>query len=116
MLKPVVSKAAADESTGGVAPGYVEDAFEARTKLVRLFQQPLVEGEGNRSKREDKHRQRNPSNQNPATAQRYMRIAHGRMSEAPESCHEGPEEPAMPAHEPQHDQQRHHGKGQRALT
>ena len=32
MLKKAVSKAAADESTGGLAPGYVEDAFEARTK------------------------------------------------------------------------------------
>ena len=29
--KSLSSKAAADESTGGVAPGYVEDAFEART-------------------------------------------------------------------------------------
>ena len=32
-----VSKAAADGSTGGVAPGYVEDAFEARTKLAGFF-------------------------------------------------------------------------------
>ena len=31
------SKAAADESTGGVASGYVEEAFEARTKLVDFF-------------------------------------------------------------------------------
>ena len=31
------SKAAADESTGGVAPGYVEDAFEARTQLADFF-------------------------------------------------------------------------------
>ena len=29
MLKKSVIKAAADGSTGGVAPGYVEDAFEA---------------------------------------------------------------------------------------
>ena len=29
MLKMAVSKATADGSTGGVAPGYVEDAFEA---------------------------------------------------------------------------------------
>jgi hypothetical protein len=32
-----VSKAAADESTGGVASGYVEDAFEARTTLADFF-------------------------------------------------------------------------------
>jgi hypothetical protein len=31
------SKAAADESTGGVASGYVEDAFEGRTKLADFF-------------------------------------------------------------------------------
>ncbi len=37
MLKKSVSEAAADESTGGVAPGYVEDAFEARTKLAAFF-------------------------------------------------------------------------------
>ena len=43
MLKKAVSKAAADESTGGVAPGYVEDAFEARTKLEAFFSIPLVE-------------------------------------------------------------------------
>ena len=43
ILKKAVSEAAADESTGGVAPGYVEDAFEARTKLVAFFSIPLVE-------------------------------------------------------------------------
>ena len=43
MIKKAVSKAAADESTGGVAPGYVEDAFEARTKLADFFSIPLVE-------------------------------------------------------------------------
>ncbi len=32
-----VSKATADGSTGGVAPGYVEDAFEARTTLAGFF-------------------------------------------------------------------------------
>ena len=36
------SKAAADGSTGGVAPGYVEDAFEARTKLAAFFSSLLV--------------------------------------------------------------------------
>ena len=36
------SKAAADGSTGGVAPGYVEDAFEARTKLAGFFSILLV--------------------------------------------------------------------------
>ena len=37
MLKTTVSKAAADENTGGVAPGYVEDAFKARMKLAGVF-------------------------------------------------------------------------------
>jgi hypothetical protein len=37
MLKRAVSKAADDGSTGGVAPGYVEDAFEARTMLADFF-------------------------------------------------------------------------------
>ncbi len=37
MLKRPFSKAAADGSTGGVAPGYVEDAFEARTMLTDFF-------------------------------------------------------------------------------
>ena len=32
-----VSKATADGRTEGVAPGYVEDAFEARTKLADFF-------------------------------------------------------------------------------
>ncbi len=31
------SKAAADGITGGIAPGYVEDAFEARTTLADFF-------------------------------------------------------------------------------
>ena len=37
MLKKFGSEAAADGSTGGVASGYVEDAFEARTTLVGFF-------------------------------------------------------------------------------
>ena len=37
MFKKPVSKAAADGSTGGVASGYVEDAFEARTTLAGGF-------------------------------------------------------------------------------
>jgi hypothetical protein len=37
MLKTPASKAAADGSTGGVASGYVEDAFEVRTKLAGVF-------------------------------------------------------------------------------
>jgi len=37
MIKKAVSKAAADGSTGGVALGYVEDAFEARTLLAAFF-------------------------------------------------------------------------------
>jgi hypothetical protein len=36
-LKKPVSEAAADVSTGGVASGYVEDAYEARTKLAGFF-------------------------------------------------------------------------------
>mgnify|MGYP003428675145 CR=1 FL=1 len=44
MLKTTVSKAAADDSTGGVAPGYVEDAFKARTKLADVFSIPLKNG------------------------------------------------------------------------
>ena len=43
MLKKAVSEAAADESTEGVAPGYVEDALDARTKLADFFSIPLVE-------------------------------------------------------------------------
>ncbi len=35
--KSLLNKAAADGSTGGVAPGYVEDAFEARTMLAGFF-------------------------------------------------------------------------------
>lgn len=42
MLKQAVSKAAADGSTGGVAPGYVEDAFKARTKLAAFFSILLI--------------------------------------------------------------------------
>jgi hypothetical protein len=34
------SKAAAEESTGGVASGYVEDAFEVRTTLAAFFSIP----------------------------------------------------------------------------
>ena len=68
MLKPAVSKAAADGSTGGVAPGYVEDAFEARTKLATGFSILLMKREWDGGKGEDKHRERNPSNHNPPSA------------------------------------------------
>ena len=44
MLKQSVSKAAAEESTGGVALGYVEDALEARTTLADCFSILLDEG------------------------------------------------------------------------
>ena len=37
MLKKSVSKAAADGSTGGIASGYVEDAYEVRTTLAGFF-------------------------------------------------------------------------------
>ena len=85
MLKKAVSKAAADESTGGVAPGYVEDAFEARTKLAAFFNIPLVEGERNGRKRQHKHRKRDPSNHDPPTAERHVRIEHRRMAKTPDS-------------------------------
>ncbi len=42
LLKKTSSKAAADESTGGVASGYVEDAFEGRTKLADFFSNLLL--------------------------------------------------------------------------
>ncbi len=42
MLKKSVSKAATDGSTGGVAPGYVEDAFEVRTQLADFFSIPAA--------------------------------------------------------------------------
>jgi hypothetical protein len=42
MLKKAISKAAADGSTGGVAPGYVEDAFEVRTTLMGFFSILLI--------------------------------------------------------------------------
>jgi hypothetical protein len=83
MLKKAVSKAAADGSTGGVAPGYVEDAFEVRTKLAVFFSIPLVERERNRRKGEHKHGKCNPSDNDPLSAQRYMNIVHRRMSETP---------------------------------
>ena len=85
MLKPAVSKAAADGSTGGVASGYVEDAFEARTKLATGFSILLVEGERNGSKRDHKHRERDPSDHNPPPAQRFVRIQHRRMAKTPDS-------------------------------
>ena len=44
ILKTTVSKTAAAESTGGVTPGYVEDAFKARTKLADVFSTPLKNG------------------------------------------------------------------------
>jgi len=37
LLIKTVSKAAADESTGRVASGYVEDAFKARTTLAAFL-------------------------------------------------------------------------------
>ena len=68
MLKKAVSKAAADESTGGVAPGYVEDAFEARTKLAAFFSILLVKRERNGRKGKHKHGESNPSDHNPPPA------------------------------------------------
>ena len=83
MLKKAVSEAAADESTGGVAPGYVEDAFEARTKLADFFSIPLVEGERNGRKGEHKHGKCNPSDKYPLPAQRHVRVTHRWMPETP---------------------------------
>ena len=83
MLKKAVSEAAADESTGGVPSGYVEDLNDARTKLAGCFSRLLVEGERNRRKRKDKHGKCDPSDNDPLPAQRYVNIVHRRMSEAP---------------------------------
>ena len=83
MLKPAVSKAAADGSTGGVAPGYVEDAFEARTKLATGLSILLVERERNGRKREHKHGKCNPSDKYPPSAQRHVRVTHRGMPETP---------------------------------
>ena len=83
MLKKAVSEAAADENAGGVAPGYVEDAFEVRTKLADCFSIPLVERERNGRKGQHKHGKCNPSDNDPLLAQRYVKIAHRRMSETP---------------------------------
>jgi hypothetical protein len=49
MLKRLFSEAAADVSTGGVAPGYVEDAFEVRTTLAGFFSILLERREANGS-------------------------------------------------------------------
>jgi hypothetical protein len=43
ILKKAVSEATAEESTGGVDPGHVEDVFEARSKLAAFLSIPLVE-------------------------------------------------------------------------
>ena len=83
MLKKAVSKAAADGSTAGVAPGYVEDAFEVRTKLTGFFSISLVELERDRRKGQDKHSKCNPSDNDPLSAQRHVKIAHRRVPETP---------------------------------
>ena len=98
LLKKAVSEAAADGSTGGVAPGYVEDAFEARTKHGKgrvsarrgwagensdCFSIPLVEGERNGRKGKHKHGKCNPSDKHPPPAQRHVRVTHRRMPETP---------------------------------
>jgi hypothetical protein len=44
LLKNPASKAAVDESTGGVPLGYVEDAFEGRTPLAGFFSSLLKTG------------------------------------------------------------------------
>ena len=96
MLKKSVQQGRADKRTGGVAPSYVEDAFEVRTKPGErrvsarrgwagensgCFSILLVEGERNRRKREDKHSQGNPSDNDPLSAQGNMDIVHRRMPE-----------------------------------
>ena len=83
MLKKIVSEAAADERTGGVALGYVEDAIEVRTKLADFFSIPLVERERNRGKGKHKHGKCNPSDNDPLSAQRHLKIAHRRVPETP---------------------------------
>src|SRR5262245_30717416 len=42
MIKKAFSKAAADGSTGGVAPGYIEDAFDVRPMLAAFFSMLLI--------------------------------------------------------------------------
>src|SRR5215467_2621241 len=76
----------------------------------------LVVGYRNRGKSEYQYGKCNPSDNDPGLAQRDVNIAHRRMSETPESCHEGPEPPAWPAHISQHDEDRQHDKGHRALA
>ena len=52
------SEAAADESTGGVAPGYVEDGFEGRTKLGTCFRKIPQNGQNDRSPRPQQVKER----------------------------------------------------------
>src|SRR5438309_7803379 len=82
----------------------------------RVIPPLLVEGERNRSKGEHKHGKCNPPDSDPLSAQRYVKIAHWRMPETPESCHEGPEPPAGPSDESQCDEDRHDGKGDGTLA
>ena len=131
MLKKAVSEAAADGSTGGVAPVYVEDAFEVRTKPGRrrvsarqgwvgensdFFSIPLAEGEGNGRKSKNKHRKCNPSNNDASSAQRHVEIMHRRMSKTPQTRHERPQPPTGPSDISQHDEDGNHDKGHRALV
>jgi hypothetical protein len=117
-------KAAASEGQPEAYPqGYVKDAFETRTmpgngrvsarrglagENSGCFSIPLVEGERNGRKGQDKHGKGDPSDNDPILAQRYVQVAHGRMSETPQSGHEGPEPPARPAYESQHNENRNH--------
>jgi len=116
MLKKAVSEVATDGSTGGVAPGYVEDAFEVRTKLTDFFSIPLVERERNWSKAKHKHSERDPSDNDPPSAQRHLKIAYRWMSETPQACQEGPKPPSGPSDVPQYDEDWHHDKGHGPLA
>ena len=96
--------------------GYVEDLSDVRTKLADCFSILLVEGERNRRKRKHKHGKRDPADNDPLSTQRYVNIVHGRMPEAPKSCHKSPEPPASPAHETQNNEDGQHDKRHGTLT
>lgn len=66
-----------------IAPVTLDVPVARLGPLADCFSIPLLEGERNRGKGEHKHGKCNPSDHNPRSAQRYMEIAHRRMSETP---------------------------------
>ena len=80
------SKAAASEGPEAYPQGYVEGLNDARTPLAGFFSsllEQLVEGKRNRSKSQHKHGKGDPSDNDPLSAQRHVKIAHRRMPETP---------------------------------